>query len=262
MRELVWGKATQPRTEAGLAVLSEYRFSCWASAGGVAQPLRADGEADTLRGAARRGLQEKTFQPFFKTDYMLKTANTEFPVLDLIRERWSARSFSGVPIASADLFTLFEAASWAASAMNEQPWRYYYAHRGTEAFTELWQCLMPGNQPWTQQAAVLMAAVAETHYQADGKPNPTALHDVGMANAHMMLQAVSMHIYGHMMGGFDAQKVRAYLSLPEDGSLKPVCIIALGYLAEPEKLPEPFKTRELTPRKRNQIQLFSKDLGA
>lgn len=188
---------------------------------------------------------------------MSKIANTHHPVIDLIRKRWSPRSFSEKAISTDDVHTLIEAASWAASAMNEQPWRYYYAFRGNESFDNLWNCLLPGNQPWAKHAAVLMVSVAKTSY-ADGKPNATALHDTGMANANLLIQATSMDIYGHLMGGFDKEKTKATLRLEDD--LQPVCMIALGYLNEAHKLEEPFRSRELTPRRRHHIDHISKEL--
>src|SRR5437868_10637421 len=128
----------------------------------------------------------------------IKIAETKHPVIDLIKQRWSARSFSDKPISESDMHTLLEAASWAFSANNAQPWEYIYAHnQDTEAFTKLHSCLLGGNQPWTKNAAVLMAVCAHKKLE-NGHENKAARHDVGSANASLMLQATSMHIFGHV----------------------------------------------------------------
>lgn len=172
--------------------------------------------------------------------------------MEVIKNRWSARSFSDKTISENDLRTLFEAASWAFSANNAQPWEYIYAHReDSEAFRKLHSCLMAGNLPWTKNAAVLMAVLAHKKLE-NGHENKAAKHDVGSANATLMLQATSMNIYGHVMGGFDANKAIEILNINTEVS-EPIVFIALGYLDEAEKLDEPFKTRELTPRTRKPL---------
>lgn len=189
---------------------------------------------------------------------MVKIANTQGPVIDLIKNRWSARSFSDKAISGADMRTIMEAATWAASANNEQPWEYYYALKGTEAFAHLAGSLMPGNQPWAQHAAALVVSVARNTFAANNNENKMALHDTGMANAQLMLQARAMDIHSHAMGGFDRNIVKHYLALPDDRSI--VCMIALGYLDNAEKLEEPFKTRELTARSRKPLSEVVKQL--
>jgi nitroreductase len=180
----------------------------------------------------------------------IKIPITQGPVIDVIKNRWSPRSFAGRAIADTDMETLLEAASWAFSAFNEQPWRYIYAHRGTALFDQLWGLLMPGNQPWCKEAAVLMVSMMQTQTAA-GKPNSAAMHDLGAANFALLLQANAMDIYGHVMGGYDHARAITELELPE-GTV-PVAMIALGYRDVPEKLPEPFLTRELTPRSRKKV---------
>lgn len=182
----------------------------------------------------------------------VKIAKTKHNVIDVIKNRWSARSFSDKTISETDLHTMFEAASWAFSANNAQPWEYIYAHReDTEAFNKLHSCLMGGNQPWTKKAAVLMAVLAHKKLE-NGHENKAAKHDVGSANATLMLQATSMNIYGHVMGGFDANKAIEILDINTE-VYEPIVFIALGYLDEAEKLEEPFKSRELTPRTRKPL---------
>jgi nitroreductase len=188
----------------------------------------------------------------------IKEVQTEHPVIELIRKRWSARSFAETMLEQTQLDTLFEAASWAASSGNEQPWQYVYAFRGTEGFEKLWDCLDKGNQIWTKRASVLMASVKRTIIEKSQKENHWSSHDTGMANAHLFLQAISMDIYPHPMAGFDKDKLTSLLGLTEHQ--EPVCMIALGYLDSPEKLEEPFRTRELTPRTRKPIESFTTKL--
>jgi nitroreductase len=180
----------------------------------------------------------------------IKIPQTVGPIIAAITHRWSPRSFSARLIAESDVETILEAATWAFSASNEQPWRYIYAHRGTPLFAQLEGLLMPGNQIWAKNAAVLMVSMIQTT-NAAGKPNNWAMHDLGAANFALMLQANALDIYGHVMGGFDQPRTVSELELPE--GLTPVAMIALGYRDAAEKLPEPFLTRELAPRSRKLV---------
>lgn len=182
----------------------------------------------------------------------MKEAITKYPVHELIRKRWSARAFSKKSIDDHTLFTLFEAAHWAASSNNEQPWRYIYAKReDKETFAKIVDCLMAGNQPWAKNAAVLILCLIKNTAGAENRPNPIALHDAGLANATLLLQAISENIYGHMMGGYDKVKTREKFNIPI--GYDTVLVMALGYLDSPETLEEPFKTREVTPRSRKEL---------
>lgn len=185
---------------------------------------------------------------------MIKTAVTRHPVIDLIRNRWSARAFSEQDLNEDQILTLIEAASWAPSSMNEQPWRYRYAFRGGAAFDRMWACLLPGNQAWAKNAAVLLLCTAKTTFTRNGLPNRHALHDTGMANAFLMLQATEMNIFGHIMAGYDPDKLHETYAFADDEEA--VCIIALGFLGSPEQLAEPFRTREVTPRSRRDVEEF------
>lgn len=188
----------------------------------------------------------------------IKIAKTHNPVLEVIKNRWSPRAFSSEVISETQLNTLFEAASWAASAMNEQPWQYLYAQRGSEMFQNIWDSLAGGNQIWAKNAATFVIAVAKTTLESNGEKNNWAEHDLGMANAHLLLQATELGFYGHQMAGFDKSALIDLLELPENQN--PICVIALGYLADADTLAEPFKTRELTERKRKEIKDFVKKL--
>lgn len=186
---------------------------------------------------------------------MIKQAKTKHNVNELIKNRWSARAFSEKEITQKELETIFEAAGWAFSAMNYQPWRYIYAHKKDEAnFQKMAECLAGGNKPWAKDASVMIMALAKKNYD-NGLPNSSALHDIGAANATLILQAVSMDIYGHLMGGYDREKAIELFKI-NTNEYEPVVFIALGYLDSPEKLIEPFKTREVTPRSRKSISEF------
>lgn len=186
-----------------------------------------------------------------------KLPQTHYPVLDVIKNRYSARSFATKPIEPDTLHELIEAASWAPSSMNEQPWKYFYAHKGTPAFEQLWSLLLTGNQPWCKDAALLLVSVASKTFVRNGAPNRHYLYDTGAANQNLLLQALSRGIYGHLLGGYQHDKATEYLKLQENEEI--ACFIALGYLDVPEKLEEPFLTREKTPRSRKPISdiLFS-----
>jgi nitroreductase len=185
-----------------------------------------------------------------------KIAKTHNPVIDLIKDRWSARSFSNKEITQNELETILEAGSWAFSANNAQPWHFVYAHRHDASFQKLLHCLMPGNQPWAKNAAVLMVVLADKK-NANGSENRIARHDVGAANATLMLQALTMGIYGHVMAGFDPAKVIETLNIDPE-VVEPVVMIALGYLDTPEKLEEPFKAREISERTRKSVNEIAK----
>jgi nitroreductase len=189
----------------------------------------------------------------------IKIANTENPVYDLIRKRWSPRAFNGEPISEKELNTIFESASWAFSSMNYQPWRYIYAHRSDENnFSLLLDCLVPFNQEWAKNASALILSLAKKKYD-DGKQNLLSLHDLGAANATLALQAQSMGIYSHFMGGFDKNKTVQNLKI-ESEEYEPVAFIALGYIDSPEKLNEKLLKRETAPRIRKPVSEIVKRL--
>jgi nitroreductase len=186
-----------------------------------------------------------------------KTASTKHSVNELIKKRWSARAFSERAIEREHLNVLLEAASWSASSMNLQPWQYWFAEKSNAAsFQKFYDCLMPGNQIWCKNAAVILLCLAEKD-MPNGQPNRYALHDAGAANTTLLLQAADLDIYGHMLGGYDHAKALELLNIPDH--LEPVCFIALGYLGDVDQLEEPFKTRETAPRSRKPVEEFSRE---
>ncbi len=184
----------------------------------------------------------------------VKHAKTHKPVADFIRGRFSPRTFSTQPIDQEDLDTLFEAASWSASSSNLQPWLYIYAHRDTPEFDQMFECLNPANQVWAKDAAVLILCVANT-LTSNEKINRFATHDLGMANATMLLQAHTMNIYGRMMGGYDLSKVIETYKIPQ--TFEASTIIALGYLGHLEGKDQSFIEREMKPRTRKGLDSFT-----
>ncbi|MFT4032859.1 MAG: nitroreductase family protein [Siphonobacter sp.] len=194
-----------------------------------------------------------TFLPV--PDMNNKIANTQYPVSDTVRNRWSPRSFSNDTISQEVLNTIFEAAGWAPSANNLQPWAYLYTTKADiQAFEKFKNCLVPGNQIWAQHADVLVISCAITAYGPEQTPNAYAWYDVGAANTTLIMEAHQNNIYGHIMGGFDRAKTAETFAFPE--YVEPVAFIALGYLGEASQLEEPFYTREVTPRSRKTLSEY------
>jgi len=186
---------------------------------------------------------------------MSKIAQTKHQVIDLIKHRWSARSFTKQPISAQDINAILEAGAWSPSAGNTQPWRYVFAHNGTPGFDKLLATLAGGNQPWAKNAAVLIAAIGIKETADAQQKFFYYMHDVGMATSFMLLQASSMDINGHVMAGFSKPQMAETLGLPANE--EPVSVIALGYLGAAEDLEEPYKSRELAPRTRKTLEEFT-----
>ena len=165
----------------------------------------------------------------------------EHPVLDVIRIRWSPAIYSPRPVETEKLLSVLEAARWAPSSFNAQPWSFLVARKEEpEEFGRMLSCLVPGNVVWAQHVPVLMISVARLQFD-NGNPNRHALHDTGMATGFLMLQAASLGVLAHGMAGFDPAKTRELYGIPE--SHEPVAAIALGYPGDPETAPEELKRR-------------------
>ena len=180
---------------------------------------------------------------------------TEVPVHDLIRERRSPLAYSDRPVGAEELRSLFEAARWAASSYNEQPWHFIVATKDDPAeYGRLLGCIAPANALWAGKAPVLMLTVAKLTYDANGAPNRHALHDVGQATAHLTLQATALGLGVHQMGGFDVARAREEFSIPE--GYEPVAAIAVGYPGDPDELPDSLRARASAPRTRRELGEF------
>ncbi len=140
--------------------------------------------------------------------------------------RWSPRSMTGEPLSKADLLPLFEAARWAPSSYNNQPWRFHYALRGTPGFQKLFALLMEANQAWCKDAACLMVAVSKTTFDFNGQPMVTHSHDTGAAWHAMAIEGVRRNLLVHGMSGFDYDKAAQTLGLDSGFSVE--CMIAVG----------------------------------
>lgn len=185
---------------------------------------------------------------------MNKKADTQNPIHDLLAERWSPRAFQQRDIPQTEINSLFEAARWAPSSMNEQPWRFIYAKKGEPAFDKIVDTLMEGNM-WAKEAPLLLVTIIKKNFARNGKSNRVALHDLGLALGNVSLQAQHLGIALHHMGGIFPDKISEAFDLPEDAA--PQTVIALGYYGEPEQLNDELKQRELAERKRNPITDFA-----
>jgi nitroreductase len=187
---------------------------------------------------------------------MHKRAPTDFPVHDLIAERWSPRAFSDKPVAPDILQSLFEAARWAPSSSNEQPWAYIVATKDdAENFAKLVTVLVPFNATWAQHAPVLALAVAELSFAKNGAPNRNAQYDVGAATAWLTVEASSRGLFVHQMAGYDHDNARQVFVIP--AGWEPIAAIAIGYPGDPDTLPQPLRDREVAPRTRKPISEFA-----
>jgi nitroreductase len=183
---------------------------------------------------------------------MEKPADTQYPIHDLLRQRWSPRAFDDRPIEPEKLLSLCEAARWAPSSNNEQPWRFIVANKDYETeWNRLFACLVEGNRKWAYRAPVLILSVASLNFEDDSTPNRHAFYDTGMAVENLVLQATALGLSAHQMAGFDVEKARADLKIPS--GYEPVAMIAVGYPGDLASLPDRLRERELQPRSRRPI---------
>ena len=155
-----------------------------------------------------------------------KHANNDYPIHQLIKERWSPRVFDEKPVEPEKLHSIFEAARWAASSMNEQPWRFIYAHKGTPEYDKIVDCLMEFNQGWAPNAQVLILSAYKENFDS-GKENFHASHDLGLAVGNLSLQAQSLGLAVHQMAGLYWQKAQEVFNVPEGFHI--ATCIAIGY---------------------------------
>ncbi|MBT7294628.1 MAG: nitroreductase family protein [Rhodospirillaceae bacterium] len=193
---------------------------------------------------------------------MHKPANNDFPILHQLRERWSPRALSSRPVPPESVRSLLEAARWAPSAYNTQPWRFIIAVREqSEAeFESALACINEYNRGWATAAPILLFAVAETHFE-NRSVNRHAFHDSGQAIAGLTVQATALGLYVHQMAGILIDEIRQTYSLP--AGFEPVCGAAIGYLGEADNLADDLKQKELAPRARRPLSetVFSASWG-
>ena len=178
----------------------------------------------------------------------LKTATTDVPLHPLLAERWSPRAFDPAhQLSDSQLTALLEAARWAPSASNTQPWRFAVTLRGSDEHAAVLAALAPGNQVWAHAATALVVAAAQTT-GPDGAHRPWAEYDTGQAVAHLTVQAHAEGLAVHQLGGFDRARVADVLDASDD--VVPLVVLALGRRDETVQLAEPFAARETAPRER------------
>jgi len=172
-------------------------------------------------------------------------------VMEEILRRWSPRAFADKPVAGEDLKAIFEAAHWAASSFNEQPWRFLVGRKDDATYQKIFDSLVEFNQMWAKSAPVLILSVGKTTFSHNGSPNYYALHDTGAATAYLTLQAAALGLRAHSMGGFDQAKARASFGIPDDYAIG--AVTALGYFGNLEGLHDHFMQQELSPRSRKPL---------
>jgi nitroreductase len=186
---------------------------------------------------------------------MHKPAPSDFPVHELIRERWSPRVFADKPVPQDVLRSIFEAARWAPSSNNEQPWAYIVASReDKENFEKALSVLVEFNVNWAKGAPVLAIAVARLTFAKNNVLNRNAQYDTGAASALLSVEATARGLAVHQMAGFDPDKARQVFGIPQ--GWEAIAAIAIGYPGDPASLPQPLRDREMAPRTRKPITEF------
>jgi nitroreductase len=172
----------------------------------------------------------------------LEVRKANHPIEPLFVKRWSPRAMSGEPLSDREIMTLFEAARWAPSTYNEQEWRFLYARRETPQWPLIFDLLVEGNKEWCKNASMLVVIVAHKVFAKTGKPNPVHLFDAGSAFENLALQGSEMGLVVHGMQGFDFEKARTVLKVPDDFAV--AAMFAAGRPAPADTLPEKLRERE------------------
>lgn len=182
--------------------------------------------------------------------------STEFasPVLEVIQQRRSRRAYSDKMVEPEKIHSLFEAARWAPSSLNEQPWFYVYATRDQPLWDRIFDAVKEGNKIWARNAPLLICSMARKNFIRIESANPSARYDLGAANAFLSLQAAHLGLNVHQMAGFDHLTLISNLGIPD--RYEPVIVMAIGYPGDVESLPENLKAREIAPRERYVKQEF------
>lgn len=181
-----------------------------------------------------------------------KTASTDHPIHSLLASRWSPYAWSDAPVAAEDLAALFEAARWAPSSYNEQPWRWILARREDKAgFEKLLSTLVETNQAWAKHAPVLALGISVGRFKRNGKANKAAQHDLGAAAAHLSFEATARGLAVHQMIGIEAERARELYRIPEEAEA--LTALAIGVAGEAADLPDGLRERDLAPRTRKPL---------
>lgn len=182
-----------------------------------------------------------------------KHRKSDHPIHPLLLNRWSPRAMTGEPISEEDLKSLFEAARWAPSSYNEQPWRFIYSKIGTPVFERFISLLVPANKLWAHKAAILGVAISKRTFEKNGAPSPSHAYDAGAAWENLCLEATHRKLAVHGMSGFDYAKAKSLLDIPDDFEV--LAMFAIGKHAETETLPPELQKREF-PSNRKRVEEF------
>lgn len=189
---------------------------------------------------------------------MHKPAITQTPIHEIIANRWSPRAYDANKHVSHDqIIALLEAARWAPSCFGDQPWRFIVWNKTQDAaaWQQAFDCIVPSNQTWVKDAPVLILVCADTLFGHNQTPNKWAQYDTGAAAVSLCLQATSMGLVTHQMGGFNSDKTREVFNIP--AQYTPMAMLSVGYEGDANQLPEDLKARELAERKRKPLgELF------
>jgi nitroreductase len=186
------------------------------------------------------------------SENVVKHGSPDHPIREDLTKRWSPYVFADRPVADEDLRALFEAARWAASSFNEQPWRYVVARRSEgEAFERILSCLVEKNQVWARNAPVLALGLAKKTFTQSGRPNRVALHDLGAASASLTLEATSRGLNVHQMAGVNLEQAHKEIGAPDDFEV--VTGIAIGYAGGPGEGDPGLQERDAKPRSRKPL---------
>lgn len=192
---------------------------------------------------------------------MEKPANTLLEIHPVLKKRWSPRAFRDQAVTNEQLHRIFEAARWAPSSHNDQPWRFIVGTKGDDTWNKLYECMVEFNQKWAGNAPVLILAVGKKISDKTGKDNQVFMYDVGQSMAYITFQLEHEGLVAHQMGGFSKGKATELFSIPEDHA--PLVMMAIGYQDTPDTLPADFAKMEKAPRSRRPVGelVFSGSFG-
>jgi len=183
-----------------------------------------------------------------------KDARTTYPVHELLKQRWSPRAFADKPVEKEKLRSLFESARWSPSSYNQQPWRFIIGQNGDDSYKKIMDALVEFNQKWASSAPVLIAVIGRSINNSGEGKNAVFQYDAGQSVALLSVEAMNQELYVHQMGGFDRKKIAAHFGVPEE--YKPVTVLAIGYIGNPDKLEGGLKNSELSERDRFDFDEF------
>ena len=186
-----------------------------------------------------------------RKEIVAKNAETDHPVSELIAKRWSARAFSTRPVGKSKLLSILEAARWAPSSRNEQPWRYIVFTNDNPEMLRKAQSVLKEINDYAKRAPILICAITKKTYSENGSLNRLHFHDLGAANENMFLEAFNQGLIMHEMGGFDVEKAREIFNVPEDYEVG--IMIAIGYQDTYHVLPDRLREKAFAPRLRKPL---------